>query len=210
MHNAYKDKTCIIVGNGPSLKKVPLSFLRKYPTFGTNRIFLYEGFQPTFYVSVNPLVLNQSTEGILGLDCPKFVREGYENRFGAVPLWSMPTPLFAYNPLQWVFEGYTVTFVCLQLAFFMGFTTALLVGVDHRFVFEGEPNEQRTLQEEDVNHFHPQYFTNLEWNNPDLEGSEHAYQLAKEAFELVGRRIINLTANTALEVFEKGKVSEWK
>lgn len=209
MYNTHKGETGVVVCNGPSLNKVPLDFLSAYPTFGTNRIFLHEQFKPTYYVSVNPLVLEQSAEGIASLECMKFVRQGFEDKFGAVPLRSASTPLFMYNPLQWIYEGYTVTFVCLQLAFYMGFTTVLLVGLDHRFEYDGDPNEQQTFKGKDVNHFHPDYFTGLQWNLPDLEASEHAYGLAEEAYSAVNRQVINLTPGTALEVFEKGMLSKW-
>ena len=55
----HRGETCLIIGNGPSLNDVPLEFLHKYPSFGTNRIYLKEGFTPTYYCSVNPLVISQ-------------------------------------------------------------------------------------------------------------------------------------------------------
>jgi hypothetical protein len=59
----------------------------------------------------------------------------------------------------------------------------------------------------DVNHFSPNYLEKGEqWQPPNLARMEHAYTLAREAYEADGRRIINLTANTALDVFEKGEL----
>ena len=37
LRDTHKGETCLVVGNGPSLKKIPKDFLKKYPTFGTNR-----------------------------------------------------------------------------------------------------------------------------------------------------------------------------
>jgi len=61
----YKDKhrgqRCVIIGNGPSLNKMDLSFLKNEITFGMNRIYLLFDkwdFTPTYYVSVNPLVFH--------------------------------------------------------------------------------------------------------------------------------------------------------
>ena len=43
----------IIIGNGPSLNKVPKAFLNKYPTIGSNLIYLMEGFTPTYYTNID-------------------------------------------------------------------------------------------------------------------------------------------------------------
>ena len=65
-------RTCLIVGNGPSLKDVPNTFLAKYPTFGSNRCYLK--FLPDYYASVNPLVIHQCKREINDMQCMKFIR----------------------------------------------------------------------------------------------------------------------------------------
>lgn len=201
-------QTCLVIGNGPSLKDVPVSFLQSMPSFGSNRIYLKQGFTPTYYVCVNPLVRQQFADEILALPCPKFLGGGpvVAPGQGVYHLHSVPTPLFSYSPLNWVYEGYTVTFVSLQLAYYMGFKTVYLVGVDHKYSFVGEPNEETRYGGADINHFDPSYFSERQWNNPDLERSEEAYRMAKAAFESDGRKIVNITKGTALEVFEKAEL----
>ena len=202
LFNTHAGETALVIGNGPSLKQVPNAFLDSFPTLGSNRVYLK--YEPTYYVAVNPLVIEQNREDILKLDsAAKFVREGsgLENCY---ELHSMRAPMFSYDPTRYIYEGYTVTFVALQLAFFLGFQTVLLVGVDHRYTYTGEPNEQHTWQGDDPNYFDPSYFRDMQWHNPDLEQSEQAYWMAREAFESNGRRIINMTEGSALEVFEKG------
>lgn len=204
MKDLHAGETCLIIGNGPSLKDIPLGFLRKYPSFGTNRIYLLDGFTPTYYASVNPLVIDQSLDEINAMNCTKFIRaDRAELIDGSYPMQSAAVPMFSHDPLMWVYEGFTVTYVCMQLAYYMGFTTALLVGVDHRFKYEGQPNECRMAEGPDPNHFHPDYFNGVYWNNPDLHRSEQAYRMAKLHYERAGRKIINLTPGTALEVFER-------
>lgn len=211
-YNIHSGETGLIIGNGPSLKNVPLEFLKKYTSFGTNRIYLMDGFTPTYYVSVNPLVVEQSIEQINGLTSAKFIPKQFASRIpGAFPLVSHYSPCFSMNPRAYVYEGYTVTYVCMQLAYFMGFDTVLLVGVDHRFSFQGSPNEERVAEGPDPNHFHPEYFSNgTHWNNPDLERSEESYRMAKDVFDRDGKRIINLTDGSALDIFEKGEVENWQ
>lgn len=206
----HNGETCLIIGNGPSLKNVPLDFLKRYPSFGTNRIYLMEGFEPTYYVSVNPLVIEQSIEEIKRLSSIKFLPDRYAYLAKALPLVSHHTPCFSMNPRAYIYEGYTVTYACLQLAYYMDFDTVLLVGVDHRFTYHGSPNQELVADSPDINHFHADYFSKgVKWNAPDLERSEESYRMAKEVYERDGKRIINLTEGTALEIFEKDEVKNW-
>jgi hypothetical protein len=201
----HKDKTCLIVGNGPSLKNVGNNWLSKYPTFGSNRIFLK--YIPDYYVAVNNLVIEQNRNNIQKIDCEKFIPQG----FGIISneLTITREHKFCLDPSKEVYEGYTVTFVSLQLAYYMGFTTVLLIGVDHRYKYDGKPNEVHLMKSDDPNHFDDSYFKNQLWNNPDLVKSEEAYSMAKYAYEYDGRKIINITPNSALNIFEKGDMSEW-
>lgn len=213
LSNYRRGETALIIGNGPSLKEIPLDFLKKYPSFGTNRIYLLDGFCPcsSYYVAINPLVIEQSVAQIQALPSLKFIRETHAAPFpDCWPLASLPYPTFSHEPARGVYEGHTVTYVCLQLAFYMGFKTVLLVGVDHRYQFDGQPNEERAATGADVNHFHPGYFSDgVKWHNPDLARSERAYRMAKTVYTHAGRKIINLTPGTALEVFEKGDYHAW-
>jgi len=203
--NKHAGQPCIIIGNGPSLKNVPDAFLDKYPTFGANRIYLR--YQPTYFVAVNPLVIEQNKADIAALECEKFL----PGQFGIEchSLVSLSRKAFSFEPDVWIYEGHTVTFVSMQLAYYMGFETVLLVGVDHRFEYQGNPNEQRLLEGDDPNHFDPNYFKGQQWNNPDLERSRQAYQMAENAYRKNGRQIVNLTEGTALDVFEKGNINDY-
>lgn len=211
----FRDKhdgqTCVVVGNGPSLRDIPLSFLQKYPTFGTNRIYLLDGFDPTYYACVNPLVLEQFNQDIVQIPAQaKFItdtNDWYWRIPGSLRLHSAKLPAFSYHPEDRVYEGFTVTFVCLQLAFYMGFQKVLLVGVDHSFQYQGAPNEERTLNGEDPNHFSADYFQGARWNNPDLMRSAAAYAQAYIIYDAAGREIINCSTRTELDVFPK---DDWR
>jgi len=215
--NELRDKhlgeTGLVIGNGPSLNEIAIDFLWKYPSFGTNKIYLLDGFQPTYYCAVNPLVIEQVGNRVRDIDYDaKFISAFYTYHLvkDALPLNSSLLPTFSRTPDIWIYEGFTVTYVCLQLAFFMGFETVLLVGVDHSYEFDGRPNEMKLAWGEDTNHFHRDYFTNgQKWHNPDLANSERAFKMAKLVYENDGRRIVNLTPGTSLEVFEKGDWRKW-
>lgn len=207
----HKGERCVIIGNGPSLRKMDLSFLENEITFGLNRIYLLSeelGFYPDYYVSVNPLVIEQSIEEILNLPSPKFIsHKGFAHVVDpeqVIFLESIPKWFFSRDPGQGICEGYTVTYVAMQLAYYMGFDDVVLIGVDHHFVTPGPANLEVVSQGDDPNHFHPNYFgKGVRWHLPDLENSEVAYRLANEAFTGSGRKIIDATLNGKLEIFPK-------
>ena len=201
-----KNRTCIIIGNGPSLADVPIKFLDKYDTFGANRIYLH--YTPTYFVAVNPLVIEQYHEDIAKLDCEKYIRSDFAHLVpGCIPLDTTPQPVFCRQPP--FYEGYTVTFVSMQLAFYYGYQTVLLVGVDHRYKYVGGPNEEHVLEGNDPNHFDPDYFKGARWNNPDLAQSERSYRMARTVYKHAGRKIINLGPDSELDIFEIGDISDW-
>jgi hypothetical protein len=86
----------------------------------------------------------------------------------------------------------------------MGFEQAILVGVDHNFVTEGEANQAVISQGDDPNHFTPNYFgKGFKWQLPDLEGSERAYTLARDAYSNAGRYVYDATIGGKLTIFPK-------
>jgi glycosyltransferase involved in cell wall biosynthesis len=209
--NKHRGQRCVIIGNGPSLNKMDLSFLKNEITFGMNRIYLLFDkwdFRPTYFISVNPLVIEQSVEEIKAITAPKFLAlEGLpfigtarENIF----IQRRPGGAhFSDDPRN----GYwwpTVTYAAMQLAYFMGFSEVILIGVDHYFKTKGDANKEIVSDGVDENHFHPDYFgKGIRWNLPDLERSETAYRLAKQAFEADGRRIIDATVDGHLTIYPK-------
>ena len=213
--STFKDKhfgkRCFIIGNGPSLNKMNLSFLEGEITFGLNKIFLLFDkwkFRPTYYVSVNPLVIEQSIEEIQKISANKFLSitglQFIKNTQDIIFLKSIYNPSFSRDPRNGIWEGYTVTYVAMQLAYFMGFNEVFLIGVDHFFNAPGAPNEEVVSEGEDLNHFHPNYFgKGTRWNLPDLKNSELAYSFAKLVFENDGRRIVDATLCGKLQIFPK-------
>jgi tetratricopeptide (TPR) repeat protein len=210
--NRHKGQRCVIIGNGPSLNKMDLSFLENEITFGTNRIYLLFNrwkFRLTYYASVNPLVLEQSASEILKIKAPKFLSNKGIMFFPNPPkdlmfIKSLPKWYFSRDPREGLCEGWTVTYFAMQLAYFMGFSEVILIGVDHFFMTQGDPNKEVVSQGADPNHFHPEYFgKGIRWHLPDLKRSEGSYEMAKKAFEADGRRIVDATVGGKLDVFPK-------
>jgi len=86
----------------------------------------------------------------------------------------------------------------------MGFSEVILIGVDHNFATKGKPNTTITSEGDDPNHFDPKYFgKGFRWQLPDLETSEIAYRMARNAFEADGRKVVDATVGGKLTVFPK-------
>lgn len=200
----------MVIGNGPSLSGMDLSPLRGEVTFGMNRVYLlFErlGFATTYYTCVNRLVLEQCGSEIERLAMPKFLswpgRRHVRDAHFVRCEWREPLG-FGGDPTRGVWLGATVTYFTLQLAYYMGFRTVVLIGVDHRFSTPGPANQVVTSTGADPNHFSGEYFgRGFRWQLPDLEASERAYRLARERFESDGREVVDATVGGALTVFPK-------
>ena len=212
LKDSHVGERCFVIGNGPSLKNTDLSKLSNDFTIGMNRIFLAAdelGFSPDILVCVNDLVVEQSVEEFNNLKMPKFfswrARKWLNMDSYTHFLYTTYTsPRFATNVSGRVWEGATVTNVCLQLAYHLGFSEVILIGVDHSFATKGTPNTTIESQGDDPNHFSAAYFgKGFRWQLPDLETSELAYRMARKAYEADGRRILDATVGGKLDIFEK-------
>ena len=218
----FKDKhlgeDCFIIGNGPSLNKMDLSPLKEYHTFGLNKIHLLFDRQPlqlSYHVAVNPLVIEQMKPVLENhvFQCPSFISfkasrniindRSHLFRLLTNGVWSFYPDIA--NPIE---EGYTVTFVAMQIAYYMGFKNVFLIGMDHNFQQKGKPNEEQLMESDDSNHFHPGYFKGQKWHLADLEGSEASYALAKHFFHQAGREIYNATVDGNLAIFPRMAFSD--
>jgi hypothetical protein len=213
LENTHVDQRCFIIGNGPSLRQTDMSLLRNEFTFGLNRIYLLFpelGFSTSCLVAVNDMVIEQCTDELLNLSMPKFLT--WRARY-----WFRPDPNLTYldtdftgeegfstDVISRVFEGFTVTNVALQLAYHMGFSEVILVGVDHNYVTQGSANQAVVSEGDDPNHFASNYFgKGFKWQLPDLAGSERGYTRAREAYARAGRRILDATIGGKLTIFPK-------
>jgi hypothetical protein len=212
LKDIHQGERCVIIGNGPSLNKTDVQKIRNEYTFGLNRIYLaWEGwgFSTSYFLSVNDLVIDQCAQEIMALPVPLFVswraRRWLEPKDNLHFLYTTYTgPLFAKDASKRLWEGATVTYTALQLAYHMGFSTVVLIGVDHSFASKGKPNQTVESQGDDPNHFSPQYFgKGFRWQLPDLETSEKAYRMAQKAFAEDGRQVLDATIGGQLEVFPK-------
>lgn len=225
-HNAFLGKRCFIIGNGPSLNNHDLSLIENEYTFGVNS-FYYKtretGFRPFFYVVEDSSVMKENISEIRDYYAPfKFFPTIYKRIHPKQPNTfffqmnrgfyekSSPNyavPRFSTDATKELYCGQSVTYINLQLAFFMGFTEVYLIGMD--FSYTIPDSHKRTgdvllSDTDDENHFHKDYFgKGKTWKDPKLERVGMNYRMAKVAYESVGRNIYNATVGGSLEIFDR-------
>ena len=214
LRDAHRGETCVILGNGPSIRGFDLARLDAAATFCLNRGYLLwedSGREPSFFVAVNDLVIDQFHSEIAGLSCPLFLPWIHRDRFRGVPnavFVELRNDVRFTTDVRWgVAPCGTVTVAAMQLAYHMGFSTVVLLGVDHRFQTTGPPHARVRQDGGDPNHFRSDYFGDgTLWNLPDLRLSERGYAMARAAFEAAGREVFNATPDSALNVFARAEL----
>lgn len=213
LEDRHLGEACVLICNGPSLNKMDLSFLKQQTCVGLNKIYLgFKKFKfyPRYWVGVNPKVIEQSVNEIKELNCVKFLSK--HNSSGLIAEDSLtyhintqsPAERFCKDITQGVHEGWTVTYVALQIIYFLGFSKVVIIGMDHDFSYKGEPNQENMMEGTDLNHFAPGYFAEgQKWDNPDILNSEESYRLAKKIYEQGGREIIDATLDGKCDIFKK-------
>jgi len=144
-HNKHAGQTCLIVGVGPNLELTPPEWF-DYPSFGVNTIYKRAGdWKPTYFVGVDEELLKRDGAAIVEAyrDVPKFFPRPdfdslqgdniyrFAHRTGADLFIGGQSPK---DPRALTHTGITyrrIMDAVFQIAWHMGFTTMLLIGVDH-------------------------------------------------------------------------------
>lgn len=189
VQNKHWGETALVLGNGPSLNHFPLYFFQKWPTFGVNFVYLHEYIQPKYYVCVDSVALGEYTDGITqaaGQAEIAFLSQAHAHEPRLHGLYGLPNVCLVDERCRFagevVMSGHTVVYVALKLAYYMGFATVLLAGVDHG-----------------RGHFCQNYPEMAEAPEPNWVGQEKHFRIAAAAYRRSGRRVVNLSAPSALD-----------
>jgi len=201
--NKHNGETAIVIGNGLSLNDVPRELLEKYPSFGTNHIYLMR-FQPTYYVCVDTRVLENWAKEIHNTVARAEIAFLSDEFFGSPAkstrlLYELPNAYLCNKntvrfPGEYWWTGGTSTYVSLKIAFGMGFRVVLMVGCD---------------RDDGWVHFSNEYPGGV---TPMSYRKDQAYHLgiARLVYDDAGRRIVNLSPPSDLdEYLERGEIEEW-
>lgn len=227
----YRDQDCLIICNGPSLKKTNLGLFAGIPTFAVNSTFILQdllGFVPTFYTVEDNHVIADNIDQIRRFKAgAKFFPENYRDILGDAPdqfflpaSWdcyfkskvSFEYPEFSKDIARTIYTGQTVTYLNLQLAYYFGFRRVFIVGLDFSYsIPKGARIDNNSIdhEDDDPNHFHPAYFgKGKQWHFPKLDSCLSSYAIAREAFVREGREVIDLTIGGRLGVFPKMTITD--
>lgn len=209
-YRLHDGEVCVLALNGISLKDVPLAFLKRYPSFGCNTIFKREDFTPNYYAAVddrNHEVHGEPIARRFG-DVPKFIPTPNLDKWQGVNFWRFKHhegPVWKVRPHEWtvytmdevgLHYGHTPQ-VLMQLAFFMGFQTILIVGMDHKPYADG-------------------YFWGVDEPILDRRSDDvrfrvwdKGYRAILEGFGEAGVRMLNLTPDSLAEAIPHDEMKNW-
>jgi hypothetical protein len=220
LKNRYAGRRGFVIGNGPSLRQTDVTKLAGEITIGSNGIFLLtqeNGFRPTFYTVEDSLVAEDraaaicqysGTTKIVPWDLSRWVRRDGDTIYVNFVRHPRSFPRFSPAFEQYAYWGGTVTFLNLQLAYYLGIRAVYLIGVDHNYQPPAKVDDVKgkviTSHSADRNHFHADYFgPGYRWHDPQVQRMEMAYREAKLFFNSHGGMIYNATMGGQLEVFPR-------
>ena len=178
-------KTCVIMGNGPSLLDMPKDTLDKMDSFGVN----YCPYSPTYYVCVDHDLLTSHHEEIYNLAIGAKTAFLAAKEYGTSNLYDMSNVCLIHKDDnhfkdEHFFSGFTVVYVALKCAFYLGYERVHLWGVDHSPAW---------------NHWREDYPKGDTLHRLQrMQEMEYHYRLAQKVYTVNGRRIVNHSHHSKL------------
>jgi len=212
LKDARQSDACVIVGNGPSLARTNLDWLKGQDVFVSNNVFINEKLigLAKYYAVTNYLVAEQGYWHINSLQhvykfFPWFLGYCLNSDERTFFLNAVGDAEFCTDILEKISWKSTVSFFMMQIAYWLGYRRVVLIGFDHNYAQPQNIKEGTLIyqDQDDVNHFDPSYFRGKRWQAADVKNMEEVYWLVKRAFEEDAREIINATVGGHLEVFRR-------
>jgi len=221
----FKGRRAFIVATGPSLRIEDLNYLKHEITLSCNKIFLAfkeTEWRPTFYSIIDRLVAEELHETIAEIPSIKIFssvgKSFYSEHRDIYWLNDLPSPIvdgkrqsqFSKDLNIGTYGGYSVVYTLMQIAYYIGISELYLIGLDFKFTKSKDTgmrtaaNEVILKQATELNHFHSDYRPkNTCWTEPRLDIQYDAFICAKKAFEDNGRKILNASRQSALDVYQR-------
>ena len=232
LYNSCKDRTGVVVCNGPSLRHTPLEFVKNSVSFGCNGIYkqfpewgfhtdylLFEDVEqfeirakdlksvvgPQKMAAIYNSYALSSFKDWIFFNCPRTLNSSY--------YWDEHElyPQFSLDFASIVHLGSTVTYIMLQLAFFLGCDPVYIVGLDHSYgaLSRKFPPGKIFVTEDNIDivrtcHVDPNYYKlgdviGVPW----VAMQELAFSKAFEVFRANGRTLLNASHTTNLDVIPR-------
>jgi len=210
--NIHKGDRCFIMGTGPSLNITNLNLICDEILFGVN-IFYKTGIPCKYYGVSDGRVWKVHGDAITRLSSFLFL-SGYAAMYYAanpdlnytfhrkpyvlpeLPTYEFGKVLFAKDIKDGTYNGQTIIYdVCLQVAYYMGFSKVYLVGVDADY--------------SGWHHFDESPVENLSGGAAgNWTKVLKAHRLAKQIYEEDGREILNATIGGKLEIYKRVRLED--
>jgi hypothetical protein len=222
----HQGKRCFIIGNGPSLTLEDLSKLKGEYTFASNKIysvFTQTKWRPTYYVvsdnDITPDMYLQSSNfdsGIKAKFFPSNFRDGcvgknknafFYNYVGCDTTGKI-VPKFSDDLSRYLVEGYSVAYVTMQIAVYMGFTEIYLLGLDFSWPVYKDCAGNIYENGQAKHRFYEDNHEADEISIPNVELMENAYRQARKYCEEHDVKIRNVTRGGRLEVFKRASFDD--
>lgn len=216
LRNSQAGETGVIVCNGPSINRTDLSLISDLPHILMNRGYLLSDHfsrPPAATCSHDPAILANFGSEIAQTESVVITtfaaRRQVKRESNTVYLMPSSKWLFAERLGLDTHHGGTVTFWALELAYLLGWTKTIIVGLDHRYAQQAvKQGGVRVAGQSDSDHFVPNYLPRgTKYIVNDLALSEYSFALAKAAFDIAGRDLVDCTVGGACEVFRKGDLA---
>ncbi len=230
----HSGKRCFIIGNGPSLCAEDLDKLKGEYTFAANRIyeiFNQTEWRPTYYSvmdvtaeSVSAIEKNVAELGHIFLRISRKRRQDeklslkypvekltrifldddgffktYQNACNYLSSYVSEDVSYHFS------DGFTVTFIAIQLAIYMGFSEIYLLGVDFSYSVMRDADGKVHVDESIQDYFNGKRYGATMFNHNSML---HAYQVSREYCDNHNITIKNATRGGKLEVFERVNIDQ--
>lgn len=214
----HKGKRCFIIATGPSLKDINFDLLRDEYLITMNRGYMIEekfNILPNYLMCIDHKTqLKQFRNEYNDLNhIPTFYDFRLHRLFDKIPnryfILTRFSPKFISDNGTIFGNGKSVTYTCIQFAYYLGFKEVYLIGKDHSYNTSAMPGTSVEVKENTQNHFIKGYYNKKQiFDAPDYTTEEFAYQVGLSHFQKNKRTIFDATVNGKLEVFPKVKLEE--
>ncbi len=209
LHNTHKGERCFIVATGPSLRFEDLETLRRNKEICFSMNSIYEAFgetrwRPDYFLVDDCYMLGDDNVDWDAIDAPnklmgdtnekfwnKKKKDKYLKYHQIYEMCQDRLPHFTDDFSTRTYLGYTVTYTCIQLAAYMGFSKIYLLGVDFSYA-----NERNAT----YGHFYKEEKKEAVGYTKEVL---NAYKATRKYADEHGIQVINATRGGKLEVFER-------
>lgn len=181
----HTDKRLFVLASGPSLNRLNLEPLSRRLVMGLNRSFLIYP-ETHYHCCMDQRLFDLFPEQL------KKVRYLFtlEGRSWGIPMRLLGSEGFSTDLTKGVYSGYTISYVALQVAIFMGFKEIIFLGLD-------------LAHQQGNTHFFGNDFHSRNHEETEFPRMKRMLEFGVQEAQRLGVKIFNCSPVAELEGFEK-------